>query len=137
MTTTRQTYVKLPIRDVERSRTFFSALGFRFEPRFSNEHALCLILAESTFVMLLAEPFFRTFTSKSICDTSITTEVLLGISCGSRDEVDAMVAGAVRAGGTVPREPEDRGFMYGHAFEDPDGHTWELIFMDTSAEVPA
>ena len=133
----RQTYVNLPVKDVERSKEFFAKLGFSFEPRFSNETAACMIVGDTTFVMLLAEPFFQTFTTKKLCDATTTTEVLVALSCESREEVNSIVAAAVAAGGSVSREPEDRGFMYGHAFEDPDGHIWELIYMDTSAEVPA
>ena len=133
----RQTYVNLAIKDVSRSKEFFAQLGLAFEPRFSNENAACMIVGESTFVMLLAEPFFQTFTKKQLCDAKVSTEVLVCLSCESRAEVDSIVAAAVRAGGSIPREPEDRGFMYGHAFEDLDGHLWELIFMDTGAEVPA
>lgn len=133
----RQTYVNLPIKDVQRSKEFFSRLGFSFEPRFSNENAACMILSETTFVMLLTESFFQTFTKKQICDASSHTEVLICLSCESRREVDEMVAGAVAAGGSAPRDPEDRGFMYGHWFEDLDGHLWELLFMDPDAQVPA
>jgi predicted lactoylglutathione lyase len=133
----RQVFVNLPVKDVARSREFFALLGFLFEPRFSTENAACLIVNETTFVMLLAEPFFQTFTKKQLCDATRNTEVLLCLSCESRAQVDETVASAIAAGGSIPREPEDRGFMYGHAFEDPDGHIWELIFMDTSAEVPA
>jgi uncharacterized protein len=126
----RQTYVNLPVKDVERARTFFSDLGFEFETRFSTENAACMILGGTTFAMLLAKPFFQTFTQKPICDAAKSTEVLICLSCGSRDEVDALVERAVAAGGRVSREKEDRGFMYGHAFEDLDGHIWELLFMD-------
>jgi len=133
----RQIYVNLAIKDIDRSKVFFAQLGFAFEPRFSTESAACMILNETTFVMLMTEPFFRTFTQKQLCNTKSGTEVLICLSCESRAEVDGIVASAVAAGGSVPREPEDRGFMYGHAFEDLDGHLWELIFMDTCAEVPA
>ncbi|HXC50631.1 MAG TPA: VOC family protein [Candidatus Limnocylindrales bacterium] len=133
----RQTYVNLAIKDVTRSKEFFTHLGFAFEPRFSNENAACMIINESTFVMLLAEPFFQTFTKKQICDAKTSTEVLVCLSCESRAEVDSIVAAAVAAGGSIPREPEDRGFMYGHAFQDLDGHLWELIFMETSSDAPA
>jgi predicted lactoylglutathione lyase len=80
-------------------------------------------------VMLLVEPFFQGFIKKTICDAHKNTEVLVCLSCESRAEVDELVAKAVAAGGTIPREPEDHGFMYGHAFEDPDGHIWELVYM--------
>jgi predicted lactoylglutathione lyase len=90
----------------------------------------------SIHAMLLVEDFFKTFTDKSLTDTSKSTEVLLCLSCESRAEVDEMVAKAVAAGGTVPRKPQDYGFMYGHGFQDIDGHLWELMYMDPNAEMP-
>jgi predicted lactoylglutathione lyase len=86
--------------------------------------------------MLLVEEFFKTFTTKSITDTAKSTEVLLCLSCESRAEVDELVAKAKAAGGTTPTEPKDYGFMYGHGFQDIDGHLWELVFMDPNVEMP-
>ena len=128
-----QVYINLPIRDMARSRAFFSALGYRFEPKFSNEMGACLVLGENLYAMLLTHPFFQGFTGKAIADASQITEVIVCLNCGSRAEVDALVAKALAAGGTVPRPPVDHGFMYGHGFEDLDGHIWELMHMDTSA----
>jgi predicted lactoylglutathione lyase len=126
---TRQIFVNLPVKDLPRSVAFFTALGFTFNPQFTNENATCMIVDENIFVMLLVEPFFQTFIKKDICDARTSTEVLMCLSCESRAEVDELVAKAVAAGGTIPRALEDHGFMYGHAFEDPDGHIWELVHM--------
>ena len=130
----RQIYVNLPVKDLARTKAFFSALGFGFESQFSNDDAACMIIGDDIFAMLLVEPFFKTFTRKELCDATRSTEVLVCLSCDSRAEVDDLVAKAVAAGGTAPRAPQDHGFMYGHGFEDPDGHIWELIFMNSNAQ---
>lgn len=129
----RQIYVNLPVRDVKRTRAFFAALGFGFNEQFSDEKAACLIIGQDSFVMLLDEKFFATFTKKAIADATKTTEVLVALSCQGDDEVKAMVASAVKNGGRIPREAQDYGFMYQHAFEDPDGHIWELVHMRKQA----
>jgi predicted lactoylglutathione lyase len=125
----RQIFVNLPVRDVERSRTFFASLGFTFDSQFSDEKSACMTVGENMFVMLLAEPFFRTFTVKPVSDASKATEVLICLSCDSRAEVNELVSKALVAGGRAPLDPQDHGFMYGHGFEDLDGHVWELIYM--------
>jgi predicted lactoylglutathione lyase len=125
----REIYVNLPVRDLERSKRFFSRLGFGFEPKVSDDNAACMIVADNIHVMLLTEPFFRTFSSKAVCDTKASTEVLVCLSCESDAEIDGLVAKAAELGGKAAREPKDHGFMYEHAFEDPDGHTWELVHM--------
>lgn len=89
-----------------------------------------MIIGDNSFVMLLVERFFRTFTRKELCDAKKSTEVLVCLSCASRTEVDDLVAKAVAAGGAVARPPKDHGFMYEHAFEDLDGHIWELVYME-------
>ncbi|WP_454873065.1 VOC family protein [Paraburkholderia xenovorans] len=129
----KQIYVNLAVDDLERSKAFFSAIGLSFEPRFTNGQAACLILGEDIYAMLLVKHLFKSFTRKSLCDPKESTEALVGLSCESRQEVDALVARALAAGGTVPRAPQDYGFMYGHGFEDIDGHIWELIYMDPNA----
>lgn len=129
----KQIYVNLPVNDLKRSMAFFNQLGFAFNPKFSNDQAACLVIGDNIYAMLLTHDFFKAFTAKAICDTTQTTEVLVCISCDSRAEVDALVAKAVAAGGTAPRAPQDHGFMYGHGFEDLDGHTWELMYMDPNA----
>lgn len=129
----KQIYVNLAVNDLERSKAFFSALGLSFEPQFTNGQAACLILGDNIYAMLLVRDLFKSFTRKPLCDPNESTEALVGLSCESRQEVDALVARALAAGGTVPRAPQDYGFMYGHGFEDIDGHIWELIYMDPNA----
>jgi predicted lactoylglutathione lyase len=133
----KQIYVNLPVADLPRSRAFFESLGLHFEPKFSNDQGACLVIHEgSIHAMLLTQDFFRTFTSKPIADATRSTEVLVCLSCESRDEVDALVKKALAAGGTAPRAPQDHGFMYAHGFEDLDGHIWELVAMDPDAAPP-
>ncbi|MFM0739286.1 glyoxalase/bleomycin resistance/extradiol dioxygenase family protein [Paraburkholderia xenovorans] len=129
----KQIYVNLAVDDLERSKAFFSALGFSFEPQFTNAQAACLILGDNLYAMLLVKELFKSFTRKSLCNPQESTEALIGLSCESRGEVDALVAKAIAAGGGAPRAPQDYGFMYGHGFEDIDGHIWELIYMDPNA----
>ena len=130
----KQIYVNLPVKDLERSQAFFGALGFRFNPQFSDRNAACMIVSPDIYVMLLAEPFFQTFTNKPIADARASTEVLLCLSCDSRAAVDDLAAKAKAAGGAWPNEPKDHGFMYQHGFEDLDGHLWELAFMESMPE---
>jgi predicted lactoylglutathione lyase len=132
----RKIFVNLPIKDMKRSRAFFEALGFSFNPQFTNEQGACMVITQDIFAMLLVEPFFQTFTSKRIVDARESTEVLVCLSCDSRAEVDDFVRKALAAGGSAPRPPQDHGFMYGHAFEDPDGHVWELTWMDPATIAP-
>lgn len=127
-------FVNLPVKDLTQSVTFFSALGFTFNPTFTDDNATCMIIGENIFAMLLTKPFFRTFTDKDLCDTATHTEVLVALSLDSRADVDAMVAKAKAAGGRVPRPPQDHGFMYGHGFEDLDGHIWEVFHMEPGAQ---
>lgn len=129
----KQIYVNLPVKNLERTKEFFSNLGFTFNPQFSNEQGACMVVADNIYVMLLVESFFQTFTKKPIADATKMTEVLVCLSCDSRAQVDDLVAKAIRAGGKAPNAPQDHGFMYGHGFEDLDGHIWELAYMDASA----
>ena len=101
----KQIYVNLPVKDLKRSMAFFTALGFGFEPKFTNDSAACMIVGENIFVMLLIESFFKTFTKKELCDAMQSTEVLVCLSCDSRAQVNDLVAKATAAGGTIPREP--------------------------------
>jgi len=134
---TKQIFVNLPVKDLDKSKAFFNALGYSFNPQFTDANAACMVVQEgSIHAMLLVESFFKTFTDKAIADTRTSTEVLLCLSCESRAEVDELVAKAVAAGGTTPRSPQDLGFMYGHGFQDLDGHLWELVFMDPNAQMP-
>ena len=126
-----QIFVNLPVKELQRSVAFFTRLGYQFDPRFSDENAACMIVEENIFVMLLVEPFFRTFTPKELCDAGKCTEVLVCLSCGSREKVDELVAKAVAAGAATPNDPKDYGFMYQYGFQDLDGHLWELIYMES------
>ena len=129
----RQIFVNLPIQDMARSQAFFKALGLTFNPRFTNEQGACLEIGENFYAMLLVKPFFQGFTKLPVADATQTTEVLIALSCDSRAEVDELVAKAVAAGGTTPNAPQDHGFMYQHGFADPDGHQWEVFWMDEAA----
>jgi len=130
-------FVNLPVRDLRKSMNFFGKLGFTFNAQFTDETAACMTVSEDIYVMLLTETKFKTFTPKQICDATKSTEVLVCLSSASRDEVNEMVRKAVAAGGTTYKEPEDHGVMYGHGFQDLDGHIWELAFMEPSAIKPA
>jgi predicted lactoylglutathione lyase len=132
----RKIFVNLPIKDMKRSQAFFRALGFSFNPQFTNEQGACMVIAQDIYVMLLVEPFFQSFIKKPISDARKATEVLVCLSCESRAEVDDLVRKALAAGGTAPNTPQDHGFMYGHGFEDLDGHVWELTWMDPAALPP-
>lgn len=129
----RQIYVNLSVKDLKRAVEFFTRLGFTFNPKFTDENATCMIVADDIFVMLLVEKFFQSFTDKPVCDAQKSTEVMLALSCANRAEVDELVRKALAAGGTTPRPPQDLGFMYSQAFEDPDGHIWEPFYMEADA----
>lgn len=128
-----QIFVNLPVRNLSKSVEFFTKLGFTFNAQFTDETATCMIVSADIFIMLLTHDKFKTFTPKEICDATRSSEVLLCLSSESRAKVDDMVRKAVAAGGSTYNEPQDHGFMYGHGFEDLDGHIWELIHMDSGA----
>ena len=132
----RKIFVNLPIQEMQRTKAFLTALGFAFNPQFTNEQGACMVVSEDIYVMLLVEPFFQGFTKKRIADATSATEVLVCLSCESRAEVDDLVKKALAAGGSAPNAPQDHGFMYGHGFEDLDGHLWELVWMDPHAAPP-
>jgi uncharacterized protein len=125
-------YVNLPVKDLERSKEFFTRLGFSFDPRFTDDKAACLVIGENIYAMLLTEPFFKQFTKKEICDSTKYTEVLIAIDRESREEVDTLVRKAIEAGGSQYSEPRDHGWMYQNTFADPDGHQWEVMYADES-----
>ena len=126
-------FVNLPVKDLNNTIDFFTKLGFKFNPQFTDENATCMIVGEDIFVMLLVEKFFKTFTKKEICDTSKDTEVIVALSVESREKVDQMINKAIESGGKESREPQDHGWMYGRSFEDINKHLWEIIYMDESA----
>lgn len=125
-----QIYVNLPVKDLNRTVEFFTALGFAFNPAFTDENATCMIINDDAYVMLLVEGFFKTFTTKSIADATSTTEAIMAFSVDSREAVDQTIRKALTAGGTPSQEVQDYGFMYSHSFQDPDGHLWEVMWMD-------
>lgn len=126
-------FVNLPVKDLNKTIEFFTKLGFKFNPQFTDENATCMIVGDDIFVMLLVEKFFKTFTKKEIADTSKNTEVIVALSVEGRENVDQMINKAIEYGGKESREPQDHGWMYGRSFEDIDGHLWEIIYMDESA----
>ena len=126
-------FVNLPVKDLKKSIEFFTQLDFTFNAQCTDETATCMMVGEDISVMLLTHDKFKTFTPKEICDATKSTEVLVCLSAESREKVDAMVRKAVAAGGTTYNEPQDHGFMYGHGFQDLDGHIWELIYMEPGA----
>lgn len=128
-----QIFVNLPVKDLDKSMSFFAKLGFTFNPQFTDEKAACMIIGENIYAMLLVEPFFKTFTRKEIVNAHKGTEVLIALDATSRDEVKEMVMKAIEAGGSSYMEPQDHGWMYQHSFADLDGHQWEILFMDESA----
>ena len=130
MATSRKIFVNLPVRDLERTKAFFGALGFRFNAQFTNDDAACMVLSEDGYVMLLTHPFWGRFTRRAIADTSVVTECLIALSCTGRDEVDELLGKALAAGGTEAAEGQDMGFMYQRSFYDLDGHHWEIFWMD-------
>ena len=131
-----QIFVNLPVKNLSKSVAFFTHLGYQFNAQFTDENATCMIINESIYVMLLVESRFKDFTPKAICDTSKATEVLIALSCDSREAVSEMVQKALAAGGTTFAEPKDHGFMYQHGYQDLDGHQWEVFWMDPSFVQP-
>jgi predicted lactoylglutathione lyase len=123
-------FVNLPVKDLKRSMSFYEAIGFKNNPVFTDETAACMVVSEEIYVMILTEPKFKTFTPKPIADATKTTEVLTALTRESRADVEEMVRTATAAGGSTYAEPKDYGFMYQHGFQDPDGHIWEVIWMD-------
>jgi predicted lactoylglutathione lyase len=125
----QQIYVNLPCKDLAASKAFFEAMGYRFHPQFTSDNGAGMELGENLYAMLLTREFAQTFTSKTLVDPQGATTGWVCLSCASDAEVDALVAKARAAGGRVSGEPQDHGFMYGHGFEDLDGHHWELVHM--------
>ena len=132
----RQIFVNLPVKDLPRSKAFFGQLGYSFNPQFTDDKAACMVIEDNIYAMLLTEPFFQGFTKKPIADASKSTEVLICLSCESKEEVESLVRKALAAGGRAPNPVQDHGFMYSHGFEDPDGHVWEVMWMDPNAAPP-
>jgi len=125
-------FINLPVKDLDRSISFFTSLGYSFNPQFTDEKAGCMVISESIYAMLLTEQYFATFTRKNVADAKTATEVLIALDASSKEEVEQMIAKAKDAGATIYAEPQDHGWMYLHSFADLDGHQWELMYMDAS-----
>jgi uncharacterized protein len=134
----RMIFVNLPVRDLPRATAFYEAVGAVRNPQFSDHTASCMVFSDTIYAMLMTHDKFRQFTPKQIADARTTSQVLLCLSADSRDAVDDMVGKAAGAGGAADPSPkDDYGFMYGRSFEDPDGHIWEVMWMDVEAAAKA
>jgi uncharacterized protein len=128
----RMIFINLPVSKLKTSMAFYTALGFTNNPQFSDDTAACMVLSDAIHVMLLTHDKWRMFTARPIPSTT-SSEVMLCVSCESRETVDAMNHAAGSHGGTSDvNAPQDHGFMYGRSFTDPDGHIWEPMWMDMS-----
>ncbi|MGW1895807.1 VOC family protein [Streptomyces sp. NPDC002004] len=126
-------FVNLAVNDIDASKKFFTELGYTLNPQFTTDDCACVVISDTIIAMLLTKERYRDFTKKEIADSTKTSEVLLCLSAESREKVDELVDAAVAAGGSATGETQDMGFMYGRAFDDPDGHTWEIMWMDPAA----
>ncbi|MCG7203858.1 MULTISPECIES: VOC family protein [Streptomyces] len=126
-------FVNLATDDVAASRKFFTELGYSINPQFSNDDCSCVVISDTIIAMLLSKQRYADFTKKEIADSTKTSEVLICLSAESRAKVDELVEKAVAAGGTANDDVQDQGFMYGRSFEDLDGHSWEVVWMDPAA----
>jgi uncharacterized protein len=129
----RKIFVNLAVKDLGESVDFFTQLGFSFDPRFTDEQATCMIVNDDAFVMLLVEDRFKDFTKKQLADPATQTEAIVALSAESRQQVDELADKALQAGGAPANEPMEMDFMYGRSFQDPNGHLWEVVWMDPSA----
>lgn len=127
-------YLNIRTNNLDKSKEFFTHLGFEFDQKWTNHEAAALIIAQNIYAMIHTDKSFRRFTDKVLCDSKTTTEALFALSCSSKAEVDTLVKKAVEAGGKVHKEVQDYGFMYSHAFEDLDGHIWEVMFLQPDKE---
>ncbi|MGP4006573.1 VOC family protein [Streptomyces sp. 4N124] len=126
-------FLNLPVNDLDASKKFFTELGYSINEQFSDENAASVVISDTIVAMLLKKSFYSTFTKKEIADATKTSEVLIALSAESREKVDELVDRAIALGGSPTGEAQDQGFMYGRAFDDLDGHTWEVVWMDPSA----
>ncbi|MFC4468585.1 VOC family protein [Streptomyces xiangluensis] len=126
-------FVNLAVNDLDASKKFFTELGYEINKQFSDENCASIVISDTIVAMIMTKQRYSDFTNKEIADSTKTSEVLLCLSAESREKVDELVDKAVAAGGTETREPQDYGQMYGRSFDDPDGHTWEIMWMDPAA----
>ena len=129
----RQIFVNLPIKNLDASVTFFTALGFAFNPQFTDENAACIVWDENVFFMVLTKEYFATFTDKQLVDTTTHAQVSLALSRASRADVDKALEAGLAHGGSEPRPAQDYGFMYSRDLEDPDGNVLEFMYMSAEA----
>ena len=130
----RMIFVNLPVADLARATAFYEAIGATKNPQFSDDTASCMVVSDTIYVMLLTHEKFRQFTPKAIADARTSSEVLICLSADSRAAVDDIVGKAKMSGGIAdPGPQQDFGVMYGRSFEDPDGHIWEVMWMDIAA----
>jgi predicted lactoylglutathione lyase len=123
-------FVNLPVKDLDKSMAFFKALGFSFNPQFTDKTAACMVMSDDIYAMLLTHDKLREFSKKQIADAHQTTEVLTALAVESRDKVNELADKALMVGGKEAYSPKDYGFMFTRSFEDPDGHIWEVFWMD-------
>jgi len=123
-------FVNLAVKDLDKAMAFFKAVGFSFNPQFTDKTAACMVISDDIYSMLLTQEKFRGFTKKAIADTSTANEVMTALGLESKAAVDRVTEAALKAGGTEPRPAMDYGFMYGRSFTDLDGHIWEPFWMD-------
>ncbi|MGS1077615.1 VOC family protein [Pseudoxanthomonas beigongshangi] len=128
-----QIFVNIAVSDMARSKAFYEGLGYHFNPQFTNDQGACLVISDTIYVMLLTREFFQGFTDKALSDPGTHAQAILCLSADDRAGVDTLADAAIAAGGRQPREPQDHGFMYQRSFEDPDGHLWEVVYMDMAA----
>ena len=126
-------FVNLPVKDLNKSKEFFTKLGFTINPQFTDEKAACVVISEDIYAMILTENFFKTFTKKDIADAGKSTEAIIALSADSKEKVNEMADKAIEAGGKQSLDPQDHGFMYQRSFQDLDGHLWEVLWMDPAA----
>jgi uncharacterized protein len=123
-------FVNLPVSDLDRSKAYFAKLGYTFNAQFTDGNAACMVISDTIYAMLITHAYFSTFTNKAIADSHKTTEVLIALSCESRDEVAQIAEKAIAAGATEVNPPQDHGFMTVRSVNDLDGHIWEYMWMD-------
>jgi len=128
----KQVFINLPVKDVERSLDFYNRLGFTINPQFSDDQSKCLVWSESIFVMIMSYEKLRNFIKKPIADTKSSITSWFALSVESSEKLNEFVENGLSAGGTEPTPMKDYGFMQLRNLEDPDGHTWEIFFMDTT-----
>jgi uncharacterized protein len=129
-------FINLPVANLDRSKEFFTAIGFAVNPQFTDDMAACIVISPHIYAMLLTRQRFQEFTSKPVADAHAATEVLTALSMESKEAVHDIMEKALAAGATEARPPEDHGFMYGRSFHDLDGHIWELFWMDAGFAQP-